>query len=308
MLSETILKINEVTKTYKGFTALNHVSIALAPGKIYGLIGPNGAGKSTLMRIIAGLSYPTSGSLEFFGQSSPKGIQSERKRMGCMIESPSLVMNMTAKENMKSHRIMRGIPNAEIDDELLQLAGLGDTGEKKVKNFSLGMKQRLGIAISLINNPELLMLDEPINGLDPIGVVEVRNLLIKLCEEKHITILISSHNLPELYQVATDYIIIHNGEVKQTLTLEQLESYCQRHILIESEEPEKLLAVLEMELNTTNFKVLPDKTVKLYDFVDEKKKVAKTLFEHGIIAANFSLEGDTLENYFISVIGGEQND
>jgi ABC-2 type transport system ATP-binding protein len=307
-LTEIILKTNEITRRYKGFNALHNVSITLEPGKIYGLIGPNGAGKSTLMRIIAGLSYPTSGSLELFGQSSPRGIQAERKRIGCMIESPSLVMNMTAKENMKSHRMMRGIPNVEIEDELLQLVGLADTGEKKVKNFSLGMKQRLGIAISLINNPELLILDEPINGLDPIGVIEVRNLLIKLCEEKHITILISSHNLPELFQVATDYIIIHNGEIKQTLTLEQLENRCQRHILIECEEPEKLLGILETELNTTNFKVLPDKTIKLYDFVDEKKKVAQTLFNHDIIATNFSVEGDTLENYFISVIGGEQND
>lgn len=307
-MTEIILKTNEITKTYKGFNALHNVSIALESGKIYGLIGPNGAGKSTLMRIIAGLSYPTFGSLEFFGQSSPKGIQAERKRIGCMIESPSLIMNMTAKENMKAHRMMRGIPNVEIEDELLRLVGLGDTVEKKVKNFSLGMKQRLGIAISLINNPELLILDEPINGLDPLGVIEVRNLLIKLCEEKHITILISSHNLPELFQVATDYIIIHNGEIKQMLTLEQLESRCQRHILIECEEPEKLLGILETELNTTNFKVLPDKTIKLYDFVDEKKRVAKTLFEHGIIATNFSVEGDTLENYFISVIGGEQND
>lgn len=307
-MTNLILKTNELTKKYKGFHALHHVSIGLEPGKIYGLIGPNGAGKSTLMRMIAGLSYPTSGSLELFGQSTPKGIQAERRRIGCMIESPSLIMNMTAKENMKAHRVMRGIPNVEMENELLELVGLGDTGDKKVKNFSLGMKQRLGIAISLINNPELLILDEPINGLDPIGVIEVRDLLIKLCEEKHITILISSHNLPELYQVATDYIIIHEGEIKQTLTLEELENRCQRHILIECDEPERLLSVLESELHTTNFKVMPDKTVKLYDFVDDKKKVAITLFDHGIIATNFSLEGDTLENYFISVIGGEQND
>lgn len=168
------------------------------------------------------------------------------------------------------------------------------------------MKQRLGIAISLINNPELLILDEPINGLDPLGVKEVRNLLIKLCEERHITILISSHNLPELFQVATDYIIIHDGEIKQTLTLEQLENRCRKHILIECEEPEKLLSILETEFNTTNFKVLPDKTIKLYDLVDEKKKVAQALLNKGILTTNFSIEGDTLENYFISVIGGEE--
>ncbi len=224
-----------------------------------------------------------------------------------MIEYPSLNLNMTAKENMKFHRIMRGIPNIETEDELLEWVGLGETGDKKVKNFSLGMKQRLGIAITLIDNPELLILDEPINGLDPMGVVEIRNLLLNLCEEKHITILISSHNLAELYQVATDYIIIHNGEIKQVLNLEQLENYCKRHILIECEEPEKLLGVLETELNTTNFKVMPDKSIKLYDYVGEKKKVAQVIFNNGIIATNFSTQGDTLENYFISIIGGDQN-
>ncbi|AHZ14667.1 ATP-binding cassette domain-containing protein [Bacillus velezensis] len=305
-MEKFILKTNELTRTYKGFNALHNVSITLEPGKIYGLIGRNGAGKSTLMRIIAGLSYPSSGSVELFGKKSTKAIQSERKRIGSMIESPSLIMNMTAKENMKAHRTMRGIPNTEIEDELLHLVGLSDTGKKKVKNFSLGMKQRLGIAISLINNPELLILDEPINGLDPLGVKEVRNLLIKLCEERHITILISSHNLPELFQVATDYIIIHDGEIKQTLTLEQLENRCRKHILIECEEPEKLLSILETEFNTTNFKVLPDKTIKLYDLVDEKKKVAQALLNKGILTTNFSIEGDTLENYFISVIGGEE--
>lgn len=305
-MTEFILKTNELTRTYNSFNALNNVSITLEPGKIYGLIGRNGAGKSTLMRIIAGLSYPTSGSMELFGKTSTKAIQAERKRIGSMIESPSLIMNMTAKENMKAHRTMRGIPNTEIEDELLHLVGLSDTGKKKVKNFSLGMKQRLGIAISLINNPELLILDEPINGLDPLGVKEVRNLLIKLCEERHITILISSHNLPELFQVATDYIIIHDGEIKQTLTLDQLENRCRKHILIECEEPEKLLSILETEFNTTNFKVLPDKTIKLYDHVDEKKKVAQALFNHGILTTNFSIEGDTLESYFISVIGGEE--
>ncbi|MFC0525864.1 ATP-binding cassette domain-containing protein [Pontibacillus salicampi] len=303
-MTEFILKTNELTKTYGRFNALHNVSITLKPGKIYGLIGQNGSGKSTLMRVISGLSFPTSGDLELFGKSSPRAMQIERKRLGTMIESPSLVLNMNTKENMRAHRIMRGIPNEEIEDELIELVGLGSTGKKKVKNFSLGMKQRLGIAISLINNPELLILDEPINGLDPIGVMEVRNLILKLCREKHITILISSHNLPELFQVATDYIIIHDGEVKQTLTLEQLENKCQRHILIECEEPDKVLGILETELATTNYKVLPNKTVKLYDYVDRKKEVARTLFDNEIMYTNFSVEGDTLENYFLSVIGG----
>ena len=201
---------------------------------------------------------------------------------------------------------MRGVPNKEIEGELLELVGLADTGKKKAKNFSLGMKQRLGIATALLGNPELLILDEPINGLDPLGVVEIRNLLKRLCEERQMTILISSHNLPELYQTATDYIIVHKGELKQALTLEQLDECCKHHIRIHCREPEKLVSVLEEKLHTTNYQVMPDKTVKLYDYLNDKERVSRVLFDNGIIVTNLSNEGDTLENYFISVIGGDQ--
>lgn len=306
-MKEHVLVVNNITKSYHGVKALQDVSVTLDAGRIYGLIGQNGAGKSTLMRIIAGHSFPTSGSIKLFEHTGEKALQIERKRLGCMIEYPSLTPNMTAKENLRLHRIMRGIPNKEIEDELLILVGLSDTGKKKAKNFSLGMKQRLGIAIALLGNPEFLILDEPINGLDPLGVVEIRNLLKKLCEERHMTILISSHNLPELYQTATDYIIIHKGQIKQTLTLSELEERSRHHILIECDQPEKLVSVIEMNLNTTNYKVMPDKSVKLYDYIDDKKAVAKAIFQNGIIVTNFSIAGDTLENFFISVIGGEKN-
>ena len=306
-MNKYVLKTNSLTKSYHGVNALHDMSVTLEAGKIYGLIGQNGAGKSTLMRIIAGLSFPTSGSFELFGHTGERDLQQERKRLGCMIEYPSLTPNMTAKENLKLHRIMRGIPNKEIEDELLEIVGLIDTKKKKAKNFSLGMKQRLGIAIALLGNPEFLILDEPINGLDPLGVVEIRNLLKKLCEERQMTILISSHNLPELYQTATDYIIISKGEVKQTLTLAQLEERCKHHILISCDEPAKLASVLEMELNTSNYKVMPDETIKLFDYIDEKERVSRVLFENGIIVTNFSNEGDTLEDYFISIVGEDKN-
>lgn len=303
-MNDFILKTNNLTKTYKGTDALHNVSITLESGKIYGLIGQNGAGKTTLMRLVAGLCFPNNGSLELFGHTGEKALQTERKRLGSMIEYPSLTPSMSAGDNLKLHRIMRGIPNKEVEVELLTLVGLGETGKKKAKKFSLGMKQRLGIAIALLGNPELLILDEPINGLDPIGVVEIRNLLKKLCEERQMTILISSHNLPELYQTATDYIIIHKGEIKQSLTLEQLEENCRHHILISCDQPEKLTSILEMALNSTNYKVMPDKSIKLYDYLDDKALVARLIFESGIIVTNFSIEGDTLENYFISMIGG----
>lgn len=303
----TILKTDSLTKSYHGLNVLNNVSVTLEAGKIYGLIGENGAGKSTFMRLITGLYFPTSGSIELFGHGGEKALQIERKRIGCMIEYPSLIPTMTAMENLRLHRIMRGIPDKAVEDELLSLVGLASTGKKKARDFSLGMKQRLGIAVALLSNPELLILDEPINGLDPIGVVEIRNLIKRLCEEKQMTILISSHNLPELYQTATDYIIIHKGEIKQTLTLEQLEECCRHHILIGCSQIEKLVSVLEMKLNTKNYKVMPNKTVKLYDYLDEKELISKTLYENGIIITNFSSEGDTLEDYFISIVGGVKN-
>jgi len=303
-MKEYILKTNNLTKSYHGVNVLNNVSVNLEAGKIYGLIGQNGAGKSTLMRLLAGLSFPTKGSIELFGHFGEKELQTERKRIGCMIEYPSLVPNMTAKENLRLHRIMKGIPDKSVEDGLLNLIGLSGTGKKKAKNFSLGMKQRLGIAVALLGNPELIILDEPVNGLDPLGIVEIRKMLIKLCEEKQITILISSHNLPEMYQTVTDYIIIHKGQIKKSLTMAELDEQCKHHFLIRCMEPEKLVSVLELELNTQNYKVMPDNSVKLYDYLEQKEELAKVLFDNKINVTNFSDEGNTLEDYFISVVGG----
>ncbi len=308
MMEEYILRINDVTKQFKNFTALNQVRIQLKQGKIYGLIGKNGAGKTTLMRLITGLSYPTQGSIELFGENKEAGLRRERKRVGSLIEYPALDGNMTAKENMKLHRIIRGIPNKTIEDELLQMVGLGDTKNKKVKDFSLGMRQRLGIAIAMIGNPELLILDEPVNGLDPVGVVEIRNLIKRICEERNITILISSHNLPELYQTATDYIIIDKGRVCQTLTLPELEKKCSHHLVIECDEVEKLVQVFETKLQTTDYRVLQDGSVHLDGFLEDRKYVMKTIVDSGIIPTKFAVEGDTLENYYLPVIGGKNND
>ncbi len=307
IMKKYVLKTHNLTKSYHGVNVLQGVSVSLEAGKIYGLIGQNGAGKTTLMRMVAGLTFPTDGTIELFGHTGNRNLQAQRKRLGCMIEYPSLIPYMSAEENLRYHRLIRGIPSKTTEKELLGLVGLSDTGKKKAKNFSLGMKQRLGIAIALLGDPELLILDEPINGLDPIGVIEIRNLINKLCEERHMTILISSHNLPELYQVATDYIIIHHGVIKQSITLEQLEENCKHHILIGCDQPEKLVSVLEMQLKTTNYKVMPDKKIKLYDYLDKKEIVARAIFDNGIVITDYSIQGDTLENYFISVIGGESH-
>lgn len=306
-MDNNVLETNGLTKTYRGVNALKDVSLKLNAGRVYGLIGQNGAGKTTLMRIISGLSFPTKGTLRLFGRESEKELQIERKRLGCLIESPSINGNMTAKENMRLNRIMKGIPDDSIETELLSVAGIADTGKKKARDFSLGMKQRLGIAISLIGSPELLILDEPTNGLDPVGIVEIRKLVKQLADERNMTILISSHNLPELYQTATDYLIIHKGEIKSSLSLKELEEKCRRHILISCNEPEKLTVILETHLNTREYKVMPDKCVKLYDYIEETDKVAKTLYENGIMVTGLSVGGDSLETYFLNTIGGGLN-
>lgn len=301
-MANTILRTENITKKYGDTQVLSNVNISLENGRIYGLIGVNGAGKTTLMRQILGLSVPTSGEIELFGKRG-KAISKERSRLGCLIESPGLVLNLTAKQNLRLHRIMHGIADADIEDRLLETVGLANTGKKKAKDFSLGMKQRLGIAIALLTNPELVILDEPINGLDPIGVVEIRELIKRLCDENGMTILISSHNLPELYQCATDYIIIDHGEIKEQITLDELEEKCKHYIRIETPDTEKLAEVLESKLGTTNFKVMPDGCVHLYDYTDEKEKVTDVLFDNGVKTTGFALKGETLENYFISAVG-----
>lgn len=212
-MKEKMVQLIDVTKKYHKVSVLKECNITFEKGKIYGLVGKNGAGKTTMMRLIAGLSLPTSGKIEKISEN-----------IGTLIEAPALNGSMTAKENLKFYRMLCGKGNTKFsNEELLELVGLTNIEKKKVKNFSLGMKQRLGIAIALLGNPDFLMLDEPVNGLDPIGVVEIRNLVKELNKKYSMTILISSHNLSELYKTATDYIIIDNGAIKKKISQEQLE-------------------------------------------------------------------------------------
>lgn len=306
-MGNMVLETRDLSKQYKSQRALDHVNLSLQQGKIYGLIGKNGAGKTTLMRMIAGLGFPTQGSILLFGTEDRSGLEAAGKRIGSLIEAPGLVAGMSAKENMHLQCLMKGIPNYEIENELLELVGLKDTGKKKVKNFSLGMKQRLGIATTLIGNPDLLMLDEPINGLDPAGVIEIRNLLKKLSTYENKTILISSHNLPELYQVATDFIIIHEGEIREVLSHEELDDRCKCYISLEAVNVNHLTAVLEEKLHTQNFQVMPDNSVKLFDFLDERERVGQVLHENDVIVTKIAVCETSLEDYFMSAIGGKKN-
>lgn len=303
---EYVLETIGLTKSYSQHTVVNNVSFALKPGRIYGLIGQNGAGKTTLMRLIAGLCFPNSGEIRLFDQTGEEALQKARKRLGIMIEAPSINLSMTAEENIALHRVIRGIPNKEQDKRLLKLVGLTDTGKQKARHFSLGMKQRLGIAIALVGNPELLILDEPINGLDPKSVTEMRRLFQSLCEERGITILLSSHNLPELYQTVTDTIIIDHGIIKKILTMQELEEQNKEYVCIRTDRPEIAISLIENELETDHFLVMPDKTIRLFGCSQRVEEVALLFKQNDLLITNFSIEGTTLEDYYLNIIGGTE--
>jgi ABC-2 type transport system ATP-binding protein len=303
-VSNVIVKISAVSKRYKGIKVLDTVDMTIKKGQIYGLIGLNGAGKTTLMRVIAGLALKDSGSVELFGQSDEINIGDSRRRMGCLIETPGIYVNKTAYENLEIERIQKGIPGKECIEKVLADVGLIDVKSKKVRNFSQGMKQKLGVAMALLSEPEFLMLDEPINGLDPIAIIQIRELLKKLNVEKGVTILISSHILTELHQLATCYGIIHKGKIIEQITDSELEGKCKKLLHIKVDDASKAAVVLNTKLQTGNFEVLPNNVIKLYDYLDNAGKVSKVLSGEGISVEEIMPMGDELENYFSKVIGG----
>ncbi|MCH1626743.1 ATP-binding cassette domain-containing protein [Ferdinandcohnia quinoae] len=303
-MSDYVLKTSNLTKQFKKQVALNKVNLSIKKGSIYGFIGQNGAGKSTFIRIITGLAGPTSGSIELFGHSFGQGLIKARKRIGTIIEGPALYPHMTAAENLEAHRLLKGIPGKECVERTLTIVGLRDTRKKKAKNFSLGMKQRLGIAIALLGDPEFLILDEPINGLDPMGVVEIRELLKKLNQEYGKTILISSHLLSELHLLATHYGIIHKGNLLEQLTVDELNAKCQQFLHIKVNNPEKAATIIETTLSMSDFEVMPDGSIRLFDYVDTPGKVSSILVNEGLVIEQLMPIGQDLESYFMNRIGG----
>lgn len=307
-MPEYILETHGLSKQYKNKRVLDNIDMSIKKGSIYGFIGQNGAGKSTLIRLVTGLAFPTEGDFRLFGSSDKKEFIDAKSRIGVMIEAPALYMNMTAEENLEVHRLLKGVPGKQSIEKTLVLVDLLDAGKKKVKNFSLGMKQRLGIAIALLGDPEFLILDEPINGLDPMGVVAVRKLLKKLNEEYDITILISSHILSELHLLATDYGIIHQGKLVEQLKAKELDEKSQKHIHIKVDDVSKASTVLQNMLGTNNFEVKEDYSIRLMDYVDEPTKVSKALTENGLLIEEFMPMGENLESYFSQLIGGAVNE
>ena len=244
---DAVLKTTELTKMFSRKKAVNSVSMTVNRGDIYGFIGKNGAGKTTLIRMAVGLASPTSGTIELFGS---KNLTQMRKKIGTVIEYPAVIPHMTARQNLETQCRLQGVKDPKEIDRILEIVGLSDTGKKKAKNFSLGMKQRLAIAIALIGEPEFLFLDEPTNGLDPAGIKEIRELIQRLNHERGITVLISSHILGELSKLATRYGIIDRGMMIDEFTAEELEARCQSSLIIQVDQVEKACSVLENVVGT----------------------------------------------------------
>ncbi len=297
-----VLKTNALTKSYKGFLALNNLSMNVPKGAIYGFVGKNGAGKTTLIRLICGLQEPTSGDYTLYGRkNTEKDILKSRRRMGAVVETPSIYQDLTAEENLRQQYQVLGLPSYDGLSDLLKLVGLDHAGKKKVKNFSLGMRQRLGIAVALVGDPDFLVLDEPANGLDPQGIIEIRELILKLNRERQITVLVSSHILDELSKFATHYGFLDGGRILKELSAEELESACRKCVRLEVDSTKALVRVLdEMKID---YKVLNDTTADVYAKVN-LSRLAQALARQGCELLSAKERDESLESYYVGLLGG----
>ena len=295
---EYVIETKDLVKKFNNKVAVDHVNLHVQKGDIYGYIGRNGAGKTTTMRAILGTLIPTSGEIILFGKND---LNNQRRRIGSLIEAPGIYKNCTASENMKRFSILSGGDDKQIK-ELLEFVGLGNTGKKKAGQFSLGMKQRLGIAIALLGNPELLVLDEPINGLDPAGIKEIRDLMLKLNQEKGVTLIISSHLLDELGKIATRYGIINAGELIEEISAQELEERCKTCLNIVTPDVKKAQEVLLKNGWLHNHRSSEDK-ITLYEHIDNPSEINEALVKAGVRINELSFSGSGFEDYFIERLG-----
>lgn len=304
-MSEILLRTQGLTKKYGSYRAVNRVDVHIKRGAIYGFIGRNGAGKTTFLRMVSGLAVPTEGEIELFGCRG-KELEQVRSRVGCLIENPGLYGNMSAYTNLKIKCELFGIHDKHYILELLETVGLGNTGSKKTKYFSLGMKQRLGIGLALVGEPDLLVLDEPINGLDPQGIVEIRDMLVSLQRKRNMTILISSHILEELAKLATDFGIIHNGTLLQELTREELMNRCQERMELTLDCPERAIAVLDA-MGFTKYQVVDKEHIHIFERLEDSAVLNRELCKAEIPIRGIFITNESLENYFLNLTGGAQH-
>lgn len=304
-MSKYVFEARNIMKKYRQTVALDNVSMQVQEGDIYGFIGENGAGKTTMIRLLTGLAKPTQGEIFLFDRQN-KDLQRERKKIGGIVESPALYLDMTAIENLKVQMLQKGITDFKRAKYLLDMVGLPMTGKKKVKDFSLGMRQRLALAIALVDEPKFLVLDEPTNGLDPTGIVEIRNLLKRLNVEKGITILISTHILSELNMLATSYGILQKGKLLCQMTANELNQASEKYIKIKVSNLTQAMQVLTSEFKNIHIECLESNTINIYDNLQKIGKISTLLFENGIEVLNIENVTDNLETYYEKLIKGGQ--
>lgn len=302
---EYVLETNAVTKRYRSFTALNGLTMRIPKGSVYGFVGRNGAGKTTLIRIICGLQEPTDGSYTLYGvKNTESAVLRSRRRMGAVVESPAIYLGMTAKENIRQQYNVLGIPSDAGAEELLRLVGLDKTGSKTAINFSLGMRQRLGIAVALAGNPDFLVLDEPTNGLDPQGIIEMRELILKLNREQGITVLISSHILDELSRLATHYGFIDGGRMVREMSAEELEACCRKCIRMEVSDTKTLARVLD-SMNA-EYRISDEHHADVYAEIPVTSLVS-ALAKENCTVKNIKEHDESLESFYMNLVGGERH-
>lgn len=304
-MSELLLSTHGLTKQFGHKKAVDSVDVHINRGAVYGFIGRNGAGKTTFLKMVSGLARPTGGEIEMFGYKG-KDLKKIRSRIGCLIEAPGLYGNMDAWENLTIKCRLLGIKKEGYISEILKTVGLHDAGKKKVRTFSLGMKQRLGIALALIGEPDLMVLDEPINGLDPQGIAEVRDTILKLQQERNMTILISSHILEELSKICTDYGIIHDGSLLQELTREELMKHCSERMELTLDEPKKALPLLDA-MGFADYRVVDREHIHIYERLEESAAVNMELAKAGIMLKGIAITSEELESYYFNLTGGAAN-
>lgn len=298
---EYVLTADALCKHYAHFKALDGLSMHVPKGAVYGFIGKNGAGKTTLIRLVCGLQAPTSGTFALYGaENRDRRIRQARRRMGAVVETPSIYLDMTAEENLRAQYRVLGLPSFDSIPDLLRLVGLPDTGKKKARHFSLGMKQRLGIAVALAGNPDFLVLDEPVNGMDPQGIIEVRELILRLNREHQITVLISSHILDELSKLATHYGFIDGGRIVKEISAEELETACRKCTRMKVTDTQALTRVLD-SMNV-QYKILPDDTADIFARPNVSQLTLR-LLEQGCEILSIVERDESLESYYVSLVG-----
>jgi len=301
-MREVVLQTKRLTKKYKDFTALDSADMTVYRGDIYGLIGRNGAGKTTIMKVVTGLTEESGGEFEIFSKTGKEAL-AEKERIGCLIENPAFFGGLTAWQNLKHYALQKGIADEGQIDGALSLTGLTEVKNKKYRKFSMGMKQRLGIAFALLDNPDLVILDEPINGLDPIGISDLRDTFKKLNQERGITFIISSHILSELYLLADRFLFIDHGRVLKELTKQELDMECKRCIAIRAGDTGRVAAMLEQKLGVTDYKVIGSEEVRVYDENVKPEALNRMLIAAGINVSSLFETSISLEDYFKSLVG-----